>query len=146
MDLHVPTPQEVIADRLVPLVGIGAAGVGTSVLVITGVTSGHPLEFVALLIYSTSLVAMLVFSAVYNHLRSSRHSEVLRRLDNSALFILIAGTYTPFSALRLSGVWALSLTALVWAVAGIGVALRLLAPRMFDRLSVVFYLLFGWIG
>jgi hemolysin III len=146
MEFRVPTPHEAIADRLVHLIGIAAALAGTAVLIAMGATACQPLEVIALLIYSTSLVAMLVFSAVYNHLRSSNYSELLRRLDNSAIFVLIAGTYTPFTALRLDGAWAIALTALVWVVAAAGVTMRLLTPRLFDRLSVVFYLLFGWIG
>src|SRR5262249_39299262 len=99
-----------------------------------------------LLIYAGSLIAMLAFSAAYNHLRASHYSDLLRRFDNAAIFILIAGTYTPFTTLRLQGAWAITLTVLVWLVAAVGVALRLIAPRSFDRFSVGFYLALGWIG
>jgi len=146
MNLRVPTPLEAIADGLVHLIGIIAALVGTAILVVMGATGGRPLELIALAIYSASLLAMLGCSAAYNHVPPSRYQDLLRRFDNSAIFVMIAGTYTPFTMLRLEGGWAIVLTATVWLAAVAGVALRLLHPRLFDRLSIGFYLTFGWIG
>jgi len=146
MNLRVPTPHEAIADALVHLTGVVAALVGTAILVVMGATGGRPLELIALLIYSASLLAMLGCSAAYNHVCSSRYRDLLHRFDNSAIFVMIAGTYTPFTMLRLENRWAIILTGLVWFTAAAGVALRLLNPRLFDRLSIGFYLAFGWIG
>jgi hemolysin III len=146
MDMRLPTPHEIIADGLVHLVGIIAALIGTAILIGIGATGHEPLEFIALLIYSGSLLGVLACSAAYNHIRSNRHRDLLQRFDNSAIFVMIAGTYTPFTILRLETGWAITLTALVWLVATTGVAVRFLRPRLFDRLSIAFYLALGWIG
>jgi hemolysin III len=75
----------------------------------------------------------------------SRAKWILRRFDHSAIYLLIAATYTPF-AVQLKGVLAFGLLAWVWSVAALGIVVKLLLPGRLDRLSVVFYLLLGWSG
>jgi hemolysin III len=97
-------------------------------------------------IYSLGLMAMLGCSAAYNIARRSRHRDLLRRFDHAAIFVMIAGTYTPFTTLALHGNWAVFMTALVWLIAAVGVGLKLVLPyRRFEGLSVAIYLAFGWI-
>ena len=95
---------------------------------------------------SGGLLAMLGCSAAYHLLRSSRRRELLRCFDHSAIFLMIAGTYTPFTLLRIKPLWAIVLTSLVWSIAALGIVLRLVRPQLFERLSIGFYLALGWAG
>ena len=88
----------------------------------------------------------LGFSAVYNLWPISRAKLVLRRFDHSAIYVLIAGTYTPFIAQMKIGLVSVGLLISVWLVAIVGITLKLLLPGQLDRLAVVFYLLLGWSG
>jgi len=139
-------PAEFAADRLVHVVGLVAAGVGVLVLAVLAATSGRPIDLIPVSAYALGLFAMLGFSAAYNIARRSRHRDLLRRFDHAAIFAMIAGTYTPFTTLALSGSWAIGMTILVWTIAGLGIALKLILPqRRWEGLSVALYLVFGWI-
>jgi hemolysin III len=144
--LRALTRKELVADGVIHVVGITAGLIGAVILVIAAARRGSPLEVAAVVTYAGGLLAMLGCSAAYQVLRSSRRRELLRCFDQSAIFLMIAGTYTPFTLLRLERLWALALTAAVWAIAALGIALRLLRPRLFDRLSIGFYLALGWAG
>jgi hemolysin III len=137
---------ERVADGVIHVVGIAAGLIGAAILVIAAATRGSPLELAALVTYSGGMLAMLGCSAAYHLLRSSRRRELLRCFDHSAIFLMIAGTYTPFTLLRTRPFWDMALTAAVWSIAAAGIALRLISPRMFDRVSIGFYLALGWAG
>jgi len=92
------------------------------------------------------LLAMLVFSASYNLWPVSRAKWVLRRFDHSAIYVLIAATYTPFIMQLKDSIFAMALLAGVWCVAIIGIVFKLVWPGRFDRLSVGLYLAMGWSG
>jgi hemolysin III len=139
-------PAEFTADRLVHVVGLVAAGVGVLVLAVLAATGGRPIDLIPVSAYALGLLMMLGFSAAYNIARRSRHRDLLRRFDHAAIFAMIAGTYTPFTTLALSGSWAIGMTILVWTIAGLGIALKLILPqRRWEGLSVALYLVFGWI-
>jgi hemolysin III len=143
---RIESPAEFAADRLVHVVGLVAAGVGVVALAILTATRGRPLELIPVTAYALGLLAMLSFSAAYNLARSSPHRDLLRRFDHAAIFAMIAGTYTPFTTIALSGGWAIGMTVLVWSIAGLGIALKLTLPqRRFEGLSIALYLVFGWI-
>jgi hemolysin III len=144
--LRALTRGERVADGLIHVVGITAGLVGAAILVIAAVTRGSPRELAALITYAGGLLAMLGCSAAYQILRSSRRRELLRCFDHSAIFLMIAGTYTPFTLLRTQPLWDAALTGIVWSIAAAGIALRLLRPRVFDRVSIGFYLALGWAG
>jgi hemolysin III len=144
--LRALTRGERVADGVIHVVGIGAGVIGAAILVVAAATRGSPLEVAALSTYSGGLLAMFGCSAAYQLLRSSRRRELLRCFDHSAIFLMIAGTYTPFTLLRIRPFWDVVLTATVWSIATAGIALRLFNPRMFDRVSIAFYLALGWAG
>ena len=144
--LRALTRGELVADGVIHVIGITAGLIGAAILVIAAATRGSPLELAALLTYSGGLLAMLGCSAAYQLLRSSRRRELLRCFDHSAIFLMIAGTYTPFTLLRIRPFWDVVLTAAVWSIAVAGIALRLARPRVFDRVSLGFYLALGWAG
>ncbi len=97
-----------------------------------------------LLVYSAGLVGMLGASAAYHLARPGRVKERLRRLDHAMIFVMIAGTYTPFAVNVLPGREGVVLCGAAWAIAAGGVALKLLFPRRLERLSLVLYLGMGW--
>jgi len=144
--LRALTRGELVADGVIHVIGIAAGLVGAAILVISAATQGSPLEVAALATYSGGLLAMLGCSAAYHLLRSSRRRELLRCFDHTAIFLMIAGTYTPFTLLRIRPFWDVALTATVWSIAAAGIVLRLLRPPVFDRVSVAFYLALGWAG
>ena len=136
---------EVVADGIVHAVGLAAAVVGARGLIAAAVLHGTAVAAVA--VYAFALIAMLAVSAAYSLGSRLRFHEVLRRLDFAAIFIMIAGTYTPFTAGVLSGGWAIGLTTAVWAIAALGVVLKVvLVPRGRRGLTTLLYIAFGWIG
>src|ERR1700751_2484417 len=141
--LRALTRGELVADGVIHVVGITAGLIGAAILVISAATRGSPLELAAVATYSGGLLAMLGCSAAYQILRSSRRRELLRCFDHTAIFLMIAGTYTPFTLLRIRPFWDVVLTAAVWSIAGAGIALRLARPHIFDRVSIGFYLALG---
>jgi hemolysin III len=134
---------EIEADFAVHLLGMLAGAVGAAVL-LGLVAQADAATLWSVLAYSLGLMAMLSFSAAYHILRSSERREVLRRLDHAAIFVMIAGTYTPFTACVLDGTSAIWLTGSMWLAALAGVAVKLLYLRRFEWTSTAVYLALGW--
>ena len=138
---------ELVADRTIHLVGVAAGIAGVVVLVSLVAVRSHWADLAPVVAYSAGLVAMLSFSAAYNLNYLGPYSMLLRRLDHAAIFLMIAGTYTPFTVNGLDGAWSVAMTTLVWVLAGIGVAIKLFAPLHRSTFySAVLYLAFGWVG
>lgn len=137
-------PQEEIADRCIHLLGLGL-GIGAA-LVLIGLAAGRgdARTVIAVAIYALGLAAMLGCSALYNLTPPSARKEQFRRFDHAAIFIMIAGSYTPFLLGRMGGAWGWSLLGFVWLTAAAGASLALAAPRRFERLQLAGYLLLGW--
>lgn len=146
MPPRAPSRSELMADCIVHIVGVAAGSIGAATLVALIAARGDLLELGALLIYACGMVAMFGCSAAYNLARNSRWRALLRRCDHAAIFVMIAGTYTPFTLLRLEGAWSWGLTSAVWSMAGIGILMRLCRPCDLRYASVAPYLLLGWIG
>lgn len=138
--------RELAADRFIHLLGIVLGIVGAIVLVVIAVIWRRLGDLPPVLIYAAGLIAMLGCSAAYNAFRGSRWHHWLRRCDHAAIFAMIAGTYTPFTLLGLEGSWSIGLTAVIWGVAGLGIALKLWQPGCIEKVSVALYLALGWIG
>jgi hemolysin III len=135
---------ELAADRILHLMGTFAGVVGSAILVgIAAVIADRP-TFSASLVYSVCLLTMLGCSAAYNLASNASRREFLRKLDHAAIFLMIAGTYTPFTTCRLNGVWAIGMTAAVWTGAVTGAVMKLIYPRRVERGSIVAYLALGW--
>jgi hemolysin III len=124
--------------------GTLAGVVGSAILVgIAAVIADRP-TFSASLVYSVCLLTMLGCSAAYNLASNASRREFLRKLDHAAIFLMIAGTYTPFTTCRLNGVWAIGITAAIWTGAITGAVMKLIGPRGVERGSIVAYLTLGW--
>jgi hemolysin III len=138
--------RETLADWIVHAVGLvcGLAGALGLLAMAASAPAGAPL--VPIGVYVAGLLAMLTCSALYHVLRSHPRRDWLRRLDHAAIFVMIAGTYTPIAILGLERPWDLAVTLTVWAIAAVGVILKLVRPKAIESVSVALYLLQGWIG
>jgi hemolysin III len=141
-----PSRLELAADCIIHILGIAAGSIGGATLVALIAARADWLELGALLIYAAGLIAMFSFSAAYNLARRSRWRAALRRCDHAAIFVMIAGSYTPFTLLRLDGAWSWGLTTAVWSIAGLGALVKLCRRCDLRYASVAPYLLLGWIG
>lgn len=140
------TRHELAADCIIHILGIAGGSIGGATLVALIAARGDWLELGALLIYAVGIVAMFGCSAAYNLARTSRWRAAFQRCDHAAIFVMIAGTYTPFTLLRLDGIWSWGLTTAVWSIAGIGVLIKLCRGCDLRYASAAPYLLLGWIG
>ncbi len=138
------TMRERVADGCIHVIGVTASLVALTVLLVVGVETQATLWLVSLAIYGLALVAMFSCSAGYHLVVRPKLKEVMRRLDHAAIFLMIAGTYTPFILIKMNTAWGLGLLAVVWTMAAIGIAIKLLAPRFLDGLSTALYLVQGW--
>jgi hemolysin III len=137
---------EIAADAAVHAVGLIFGIVGVTILIVFAIGSRGAADLPVAVVYGVGLLAMLGFSAAYNLWPVSRFKWVLRRFDHSAIYLLIAATYTPFMAQLKNGPLASAMLAIVWIVAAAGIAMKLALPGRFDRLSIAFYLLLSWSG
>jgi len=137
---------ELIADGVVHVVGVCGGLVAATVLIVLAAIYASPLDVAVVSVYVAGLLTMLVLSATYNLWPVSRAKWVLRRFDHSAIYVLIAATYTPFIMGVKDSVFAVALLIGVWCVAIVGIVLKLALPGRFDRLSVGLYLAMGWSG
>jgi hemolysin III len=136
---------EIIADGIVHAVGIVLGLIGAVAIVIVALEAQR-IEVAPILIYVVGLLAMLALSAAYNMWPITPTKWILRRFDHSAIYLLIAGTYTPFLALMKSSLLSAGLGIGVWASALVGMALKLALPGRFDRFAIVLCLALGWSG
>lgn len=143
---HYPSRSERLADLWVHLAGLVLAAAGGIVLAVLAAINGGPDAAIATAIYALCLMAMLACSTFYNCTRPSSARPLLRRLDEAAIFLMIAGSYTPFTTQRFEGGWSIGFTSLVWAIALAGVAAKMVAPRLTDRFWSLVYALFGWLA
>ncbi len=143
---HYRSPAEKTADLVVHVVGLTLAAVGGVVLAVLAAIYSGIGAVVATSAYALCLVAMLTASTIYNQTRPCAARPVLRRLDEAAIFLMIAGSYTPFTTQRFEGAWSIGFTLLVWTVALAGVVTKLVAPRISDAFWSAIYALFGWLA
>ena len=137
---------ELIADGVVHGIGVFCGVVAATVLIVLTAIYATALEVAVVSVYVAGLLTMLVLSATYNLWPVSRAKWVLRRFDHSAIYVLIAATYTPIIAQMKDSIFAIALLIGVWCVAIFGIVIKLVFPGRFDRLSVGLYLAMGWSG
>jgi len=140
---HYPTPAAKCADLVVHIVGLTLALVGGIVLLTLAVMAGSISLVVGVSIYAAGVLAMLAFSTAYNFARP-QYRPVLRRLDHAGIFLMIAGSYTPFT-MNLPGAWGWGMTAAVWAIATLGALGKLFLVGIGRKFWVAVYLILGWL-
>lgn len=128
------------------LVGAGLAVLGTVILVVMAARLGDPWKIVSFSIYGSMLVVLYVFSTLYHSVRGVRAKAILQKFDHCSIYLLIAGSYTPFAMVSLRGMWGWSLLSAVWGLALFGMAQEIWFAKGARVLSLVIYLLMGWLA
>lgn len=144
MELPSYSPAEEIAHGVSHGIGIVLAIAGLAVLVTRAALAGDGWQVTAGAVYGTTLILLYTASTLYHSIPLPRAKRVLRALDHSAIYLLIAGTYTPFTLGPLRGPWGWALFALVWAGALGGIVFKSLATGRARVISVMIYLALGW--
>lgn len=137
-------PGEELANSLSHGVGFVLAVAATPILIIGAVRGGSAGAVVGNSIFGATMVVLYLASTWYHAVPVSRLKDRLHRLDHAAIYLLIAGTYTPFTLGVLGGPWGWSLFGIVWGAALVGVCDKLIAGIRHPRLSTALYLIMGW--
>ncbi|MEJ2344471.1 MAG: hemolysin III family protein [Gammaproteobacteria bacterium] len=127
--------------------GIGAllSVAGLAVLVVFAALNGNAWDIASCSIYGATLIFLYTASTLYHGITRPKAKQILRRIDHAAIFLLIAGTYTPFTLVTLRGGWGWVLFGLVWGLALLGVVLETFVKRRIRWFSITLYLGLGWL-
>ncbi|OGI42934.1 MAG: hemolysin III [Candidatus Muproteobacteria bacterium RIFCSPHIGHO2_01_FULL_65_16] len=131
-------------NSITHLLGAALALAGLALLVVPASRQGDPWKIVSFAVYGVSLLLLYTSSTLYHSLRG-RAKRILRRLDHSAIYLLIAGSYTPFALVALRGPWGWSLFGVIWGLALLGIIQELWLARGARVLSLIIYLVMGWL-
>ena len=137
---------EEIANAVTHGIGALLSVAGLAVLVSFAALYGDAWHIVSTSIFGSTLILLYAASTVYHSVWHRQTKLVLQRLDHSAIFLLIAGTYTPFALVSMRGPWGWTLFGIVWSIALLGIALQLFPRRRNERLSLLLYLGMGWMA
>lgn len=135
---------EEVANSVTHGVGWLLSVCGLAILVTLAAITGGALRVVSCAVFGATLVLLYAASTLYHALPSERAKHVFRVLDHSAIFLLIAGTYTPLSLVAVGGPWGWSLFGAIWLLALIGVLLNTIAHGKWRWLSIILYVSMGW--
>ncbi len=139
------TPSEEIANGVTHGVGLGASLVGALLLVVLTALHGDAWQVVSSAVYGATLVTLYTASTLYHSFRDDRAKKALRVFDHCAIYLLIAGSYTPFALVSLRGPWGWTLFTLVWGLTVAGIVFKVFFTGRLDRLSTAVYVLMGWL-
>jgi hemolysin III len=131
-------------DTAVHLIGLPVGAMAAAWVMALACASANARLIAAMAVYAVGLVGMLGTSAAYHLTPPGRAKELLRRADHAVIFVMIAGTYTPLALNVLAPPGGTALCAVIWALAAVGITLKLAFPRRFERLSLALYLGMGW--
>ena len=140
------TIVEEIANSITHGLGLGLSVVALTFLVVYASLEGDPWKITAFAIYGTSLIILYLCSTLYHSFTHSRIKAIFRRLDHAAIYLLIAGTYTPIILISLRSTWVIYLLPIVWAMAIIGVYIKIFFIHRYERLSLAYYIIMGWMA
>ena len=138
------TLGEEIANAVTSGIGTLLAIAGLVLMVVYASLYGNVWHIVGVSIFGTTLICSHLTSTLYHSIAPRRAKQVLKVFDHLAIYLLIAGTYTPFTLVSLRGAWGWTLFALIWALAAGGIVLKLTAANQVKYLSTAFYLAMGW--
>lgn len=138
------TAREELANSVTHGLGV-VLGVAGLVLLVVVAQHGDAWQIVSTAIFGTPLVLLYSVSTLYHSLRGERLRQVLKKFDHAAIFLLIAGTYTPFLLVTLCGPWGWSLFGVIWGLAAAGVTLKFWLAGRFRLGSTLLYIAMGWL-
>jgi hemolysin III len=127
------------------LLGTALAAAGAAALVVLAARQGDPWKILSFSIYGTMLLALYTLSTLYHSTRG-KVKNVFRKLDHCSIYLLIAGTYTPFTLVTLHGPWGWSLFGVIWGLAALGIAQEVWLAKGARIFSLVIYVVMGWLG
>src|SRR5215510_13355199 len=139
-------PGERIADNIIHVIGLAVGLTAVIAMMVAALGSLSAASTASLAIYGAGMFTMLACSAAYHMIPIVAWKGFLQRLDHAAIFLKIAGTYTPFGAIKIGGTTGLALLGTVWSVALLGSGAKLLLASTWDRLAIPLYLALGWCG
>jgi len=138
---------EELANSMTHALGLVLSVAGFAALIAAAsARGGGSIEIISCAIYGTTLVVLYTTSTLYHSIPSAGPKRLLRVLDHLAIFLLIAGTYTPFVLIALRGAWGWTLFAIVWTLAALGTAVELSQLSRFRRAMIALYMAMGWVG
>jgi hemolysin III len=136
---------EEIAHAITHGLGVVLSVVGLVILVVLAATRGHARLVVGVSIFGAAMVTLYASSTFYHALTAARAKRVFQLLDHGAIYLLIAGTSTPFTLVVLGGSWGWTLFGVGWGLAALGIVYEVVLRRPWKRLSLIFYLALGWL-
>ena len=137
---------EEIANSVTHGVGVALAVAGLTVLVVLAALYGDSWRVVSFIIYGCSLLILYSASTLYHSIQHPRAKRVLRTMDHASIYILIAGTYTPFLLIGVRGSVGWTLLAIVWLMAAAGIVWKVFFLGRFEVLATLMYIFMGWMG
>jgi len=145
LDERPQTLGEEIANSISHGVGLVAAIVAFPFVVMAAAARGSTSGIIAASIFASTMVLLYLSSTIFHALPEGRAKRVFQVLDHAAIFLLIAGTYTPFTLGVLHGVWGWTLFGIVWSVAAVGIVLKSIGGVRYNTISTWAYLAMGWV-
>ena len=145
MEIRTQSRGEEIANSASHGLGLAAALAAMPILIVAAARAGSAANIVAACIFATSMVLLYLSSTLYHAVPGARIKRLFQKLDHGAIYLLIAGTYTPFTLGVLHGAWGWTLFGVVWGLAGIGLVLKAVDRLAHPLVSTGLYLLMGWL-
>ena len=137
--------QEEIANSITHGVGLALGIVGLSILVILAAVRGSSWHIVSCSIYGATLVILYLASTLYHAIQNPKVKRVLKIVDHCSIYLLIAGSYTPFTLVSLRGGWGWTLFGIVWGLAILGILFKVFHTGKYEFVSTMLYLAMGWL-
>ena len=137
---------EEIANSITHGLGFGLSVAALTILVVSASRDGDPWRITAFAIYGSSLIILYLCSTIYHSLSPSRLKALFRRLDHAAIYLLIAGTYTPIILITLRMTWVIYLLPVVWTMAIVGIYIKIFYIHRYERLMLIYYIIMGWMA
>lgn len=137
--------REELANSITHAIGVALSLAALVILVVYAAMQGDGWKIVSFSIYGTSLVLLYTASTLYHSFTSERARHYLKIFDHAAIYLLIAGTYTPFLLVMIRGAWGWTLFGIIWGLAIVGIIFKLFFVHRFRIVSTIIYLLMGWL-
>ncbi|MCP4415180.1 MAG: hemolysin III family protein [Chloroflexi bacterium] len=139
------TIGEEIANSITHGIGAALSVAGLTLLVVLAAIYGDVWRVVSFSIYGCSLILLYLASTLYHSIQHPKVKRILRIFDHSAIYLLIAGTYTPFTLVSMRGPWGWSMFGVVWGLALLGIAFKTVFIGRYEKLATAAYVLMGWL-
>jgi hemolysin III len=132
-------------NSLTHLAGVISAIIGVSLLIGIAIEKDDGLKIVGFSVYGATLILLYSISTLYHSFPVGRFKNIFRQLDYISIYLLIAGSYTPFALITLRGAWGWTLFAIIWSLAVIGILQEILIGKKTRRYSLILYVVMGWL-